>query len=40
MSWIPTLKRGCNLAEEGDGRGIVEERELGREQRIERSYTI
>jgi hypothetical protein len=40
MSWMPTLKRGCNLAEDGEGSGIVEEREDGREERIERSYTI
>jgi hypothetical protein len=39
ISWIPTLKRGCSLAEDGEGSGIVEESEDGREDSIERSYT-
>lgn len=37
---MPTLKRGCNLAADGEGSGRFEEIEFGREERIERSYTI
>lgn len=40
MSCMPTLKRGCRRAADGEESGRVEERELGREERIERSYTI
>lgn len=40
MSWMPTLKSGWRRAADGDGSGRVKERELGREERIERSYTI
>lgn len=37
MSWIPMLNRGCNLAADGDGKEIAEERDDERDERIDRS---